>query len=228
MKRAIQIFSTTLLLIFTSVVSAQEVGEEYYFSEDKPKVRPFRIGGKLGYPNLIGGNLEYVTPLLGHKLSVSVDYSTLKSDWIVPEEDNADEESSDELDFTYMEGGLNYYLFSPGKGLYVGASYGSIQIKGQMMFYSENSDRTEPGTADIDFSNGSFNVKLGAKLGGLFYFRPEIGYRFTPLPESYEIEVVFDDGYTEMQETPPLDIDSSPQDLIYKGLIANIGFGFSF
>ncbi|MDT0690011.1 hypothetical protein RM549_09465 [Salegentibacter sp. F188] len=228
MKKAIQVSIVTLFLIFSSVLSAQEVGEQYYFSEDKPKVRPFRIGGKLGFPNLIGGNLEYVTPLLGDKLAVSVDYSTIKSDWFAPEEEEGYEESGDKIDYTYMEGGLNYYLFSPGKGLYVGASYGTIRIDGEMMFYSENSDRTDPGTADIDLTNSSFSVKLGAKLGGLFYFRPEVGYRFTPLPKDYETVVVFNDGYTETRQTPPIDTESSPQNLLYKGLIANIGLGFSF
>ncbi|MDT0645804.1 hypothetical protein RM545_03815 [Zunongwangia sp. F260] len=227
MKKAIQFSFITLFAICSSVVSAQSMDEDQFYSENEPKVRPFRIGGKLGFPNLIGGNVEYVTPLLGDKLAVSADYSTISTDWIVPEEEEGYESSGDKLDFSYIEGGLNYYLFRPGSGLYVGASYGNIKIEGQMVRYSTESDRTEPGTGDIDFANGSFNLKLGAKLGGLFYFRPEVGYRFSALPESYDMEVVFDDGYTETQSYT-FDTESSPQNLLYKGLIANIGLGFAF
>ena len=222
-------------MIFSSVVSAQDVGEEYYFGEEEPKVRSFRIGGKLGFPNLIGGNLEYVTPLLNHKLSVSVDYSTLKSDWLLSEEASEEEYEDDyedpdnsKLDFAYMEGGLNYYLFSPGRGLYVGASYSNIKVKGQLMVYSQDPNREEPGTGYIDSSHSSFNVKLGAKLGGLFYFRPEVGYSFSSFPETYETRVVYDDGYTETRNTQTFDPDASPGNLIMKGLIANIGLGFAF
>ena len=41
------------------------------FAQDKP----FRIGTKIGFPNLAGLNLEYVTPALNGKLSTSVDGS---------------------------------------------------------------------------------------------------------------------------------------------------------
>ncbi|MDT0686450.1 hypothetical protein [Autumnicola psychrophila] len=228
MKKAIQISFITMFMIISAVASAQEVSEEYYFQEDRPKVRPFRFGVKLGFPNLIGGNVEYVTPLLDHKLSVSVDYSMLSTDWIAPEEEEGYEDSGDKLEFTYMEGGLNYYLFSPGKGLYVGASYGNIKIEGVLTgIASKDPSRTDSGTGDIDLSHGSFNLKLGAKIGGLFYLRPEIGYSFSSLPESYEMEVVFDDGHTETH-TESFDTESSPQNLLYKGLIANIGLGFAF
>ncbi len=67
------------------------------------------------------------------------------------------------------------------------------------------------GTADIDFTHNSFNLKLGAKLGGLFYFRPEVGYAFSSYPEDIEF-----------------DADEAPQSLLFDGLIFNIGFGFSF
>lgn len=36
--------------------------------------KPIRIGVKIGYPNALGGNLEYVTPLLGKKLAPSIEF----------------------------------------------------------------------------------------------------------------------------------------------------------
>ncbi|MGB8375001.1 MAG: hypothetical protein WCE57_06755, partial [Salegentibacter sp.] len=72
-----------------------------------------------------------------------------------------------------------------------------------------------------------FNIKLGAKLGGLFYFRPEIGYAFNKLPKSIEYGVVYDNGD---KDTDSIDFDPQgyPEELLFQGLIANIGFGFAF
>ena len=88
-------------------------------------MRPFRIGVKIGAPNLIGGNLEYVLPMLGRRVAVNADYSKLKSEWIQPEDEGADAE--DKINVTYLDLGLNYYLFKPGKGLYAGVSYSTIK-----------------------------------------------------------------------------------------------------
>lgn len=186
------------------------------------KVRPFRLGVKIGVPNLLGGNLEYVTPLLGKKLSVTVDYSKIASSLFAPE---SDEESGDseniDFDFSYFEAGLNYYFFQPGRGLYGGVSYGIITLKGTDTGIIVGG---EMETAYMDFSHNSFNVKLGAKLGGLFYFRPEIGYSFNPLPKDIEYEVEYMDG---TRGTDILPRDGVPE-ILYKGLIANIGLGFAF
>ncbi len=67
----------------------------------------------------------------------------------------------------------------------------------------------------------TLNLKLGAKWGGLLYFRPEIGYSFTALPNTVEVEVNFLNEPTEIQI---VDVPSE----ITGGFIFNIGFGFSF
>lgn len=65
--------------------------------------KPFRLGVKIGFPNIIGGHLEYVTPLLENKLAASIDYSSINTDnYIDP----------DEGKLTYFEVGLNYYFFT--------------------------------------------------------------------------------------------------------------------
>ena len=206
--------------IFASIgsIEAQELNANDGYAQQEKKIRPFRIGAKLGFPNIIGGNLEYVTPLLNNKLAVNLDLSMIKSDWLIEDEGDASEEK-DQVDFTYIEGGLNYYFFRPGRGLYGGVSYGNIMIKGTL----HNSD----SRVVIDASHGSMNVKLGAKLGGLFYFRPEVGYSFSPLPDSIEATKIYDDGSRETVREE-FDTETQPYNLLFSGLTANIGFGFSF
>lgn len=198
-------------------INAQESISYNKNQTEEKKVRPFRIGAKLGFPNIIGGNIEYVTPLFNDKLAVNLDYSMIKSDWLGFDEEA--EAENNELDLTYIEGGLNYYFFKPGRGLYGGLSYGNIKAKGTIV-YQEFRDI-------VDTSHGSLNVKLGAKLGGLFYFRPEIGYAFSPLPETIETTRVYNDGNSETRRIS-FDTDGTPYALFFSGFMANIGIGFAF
>lgn len=198
-------------------INAQESISYNKNQTEEKKVRPFRIGAKLGFPNIIGGNIEYVTPLFNDKLAVNLDYSMIKSDWLGFDEEA--EAENNELDLTYIEGGLNYYFFKPGRGLYGGLSYGNIKAKGTIV-HQEFRDI-------VDTSHGSLNVKLGAKLGGLFYFRPEIGYAFSPLPETIETTRVYNDGNSETRRIS-FDTDGTPYALFFSGFMANIGIGFAF
>jgi len=231
MKKQIWISAvvTLLLLLSPAISHAQDKAPKSDGKEEKNntrqedekersyKVRPFRIGVKIGAPNLIGGNLEYVLPMLGRRVAVNADYSKLKSEWIQPEDEGADAE--DKINVTYLDLGLNYYLFKPGKGLYAGVSYSTIKADATTPF--------EDGTDYIKEEHSSINVKLGAKLGGLFYFRPEIGYSFDPLPNTYEVHTVYNDG-TEERATQGWDAEGTPAELLFKGLMFNIGFGFAF
>lgn len=107
MKTTLKIL-TVATIIFTAGTSFAQDTEPLNETEPKRerKVRPLRFGAKLGNPNLIGGNVEYVSPLLNNKLAVSFDYSILKSDWLGLEEDSSNEESglieNSYIDFTYM------------------------------------------------------------------------------------------------------------------------------
>ena len=213
-----------LLMLLSLSVSAQEVNFPEEPDEDRNyKVRPVRLGVKIGIPNLVGGNLEYVTPLLNDRLSISLDYSTIKSDWFMSEEDNVDDTRTEELNFSYLEGDLNYYFFKAGKGLYAGVGYGRINIKGETVVTNNG----EEGTGSIDFSHSSLHVKLGAKLGGLFYFRPEVGYSFTSIPKTINYQVQYPDGRTE-KDVYDFTEQVASADYLFQGLIANIGFGFAF
>lgn len=220
MKTRLKILIVFAIMCSMGSSQAQEIMTKDENAPREKKLRPFRIGAKIGFPNLIGGNLEYVTPLLNNKLAVNLDYSMMKSDWLIEEEGEADASGEkDEVNFTYIEGGLNYYFFKPGRGLYGGVSYGNIKIEGTL--------HNEDSRVIIDASHGSMNLKLGAKLGGLFYFRPEVGYSFSPLPDHVEATKVYNDGSRETMRQE-FDTDVSPYNLLFSGLIANIGFGFAF
>ena len=217
MKTKTNILIALVIILNMGNINAQESISYNKNQTEEKKVRPFRIGAKLGFPNIIGGNIEYVTPLFNDKLAVNLDYSMIKSDWLGFDEEA--EAENNELDLTYIEGGLNYYFFKPGRGLYGGLSYGNIKAKGTIV-YQEFRDI-------VDTSHGSLNVKLGAKLGGLFYFRPEIGYAFSPLPETIETTRVYNDGNSETRRIS-FDTDGTPYALFFSGFMANIGIGFAF
>ncbi|MEM7381808.1 MAG: hypothetical protein AAF361_11505 [Bacteroidota bacterium] len=68
--------------------------------------RPYRLGVKLGLPNIFGLNAEYVTPLLDGKLAGSIDFSKLSLTV-----------GAVELDYRYFEFGANYYFVKDGEDL---------------------------------------------------------------------------------------------------------------
>lgn len=224
MKRFIAI--TLVFFLF----SLPDTGFSQVIEDPGPKpykLRPLRIGAKAGFPNLVGGNLEYVTPLLNKRLALNVDYSMIRSSWLEPaNEDRYNVDASDALKFSYLETGLNYYFFRPGKGLYGSLNYGMIKIDGTLADMEHSEDSQKRGSGGVDLGHNSLNVKLGAKLGGLFYFRPEIGYSFNTLPKSIDVDIIFPDGSRETR-TEEFEIDE-PFNLLFSGLIANIGIGFAF
>lgn len=67
--------------------------------------RPFRIGAKVGVPNIITVNVEYVTPLLNNRVAFMVDYLPLSY-------------TVDDTNINYknFEIGTNIYFNDKGKG----------------------------------------------------------------------------------------------------------------
>ncbi len=222
--------ATAIVIVLFSIPATgySQLSEVPKDPDSKPyKLRPFRIGAKVGFPNLVGGNFEYVTPLLNKRLAVNLDYSMIKSSWLEPaNEEDYNVDASDQLKFRYIETGLNYYFFRPGKGLYGSLSYGMIRIEGTLADMEHSEDSQKMGTGMVDERHNSFNIKLGAKWGGLIYFRPEVGYSFDTLPKSISVDVVFPDGSRETR-TKEFEFEA-PFDLLFSGLLANIGIGFAF
>ncbi|MEM7381809.1 MAG: hypothetical protein AAF361_11510 [Bacteroidota bacterium] len=75
-------------------------------------------------------------------------------------------------------------------------------------------------TGRSDLTINLLNIKVGAKLGGLFYFRPELGFGLPFGDSSYE--TVFRDPITNTTTTQSKDIP------LKGGFIINIGIGFAF
>ncbi len=196
-SKSIKILS---LFVFVVIIGTQLNAQE----------KPFRIGVKVGFPNIVTGNIEIVTPLADERLSLMVDYSKFSF--------SAEDV---ELDYSYFEGGMNYYLRRAGHGPYIGVSYTNMSL--DLSYDDIESDNTAGliGSARADLGLNTLNLKLGAKWGGLLYFRPEIGYSFTALPNTVEVDVEFQGQSSEVHI---VDVPS----VITGGIIVNIGFGFSF
>lgn len=177
------IFCFTLAL-FTASVNAQE--------------NPMRIGLKFGIPNIVGLNLEYVTPALGAKLAPTLDFSYFSFTI-----------NDVKLSYSYFELGTNYYFLKEGRSLYGHLSYGRIGFKGT---YNDPTLGEGKGTVGINL----LNIKLGAKFGNSFYFRPEIGYGV--LIGNSTIEVKYN-SVTQKEEVP---------NALAGGPVFNIGFGVAF
>lgn len=215
-----------IVLLFPYFLTAQDYKQTEI--SEKPDLNRLRIGVKIGFPNLAGGNIEYLTPLLNDKFAVTVDYSVLNPsvNFNSVTDDFLESEGTTDLgeykvNVQFWGVGINYYILKPGKGLYAGIGYGSLQGSATLDNIESNEGNGKIGVGKIDESNASFNIKLGGKFGQSLYFRPEIGYAFTSFQDTIKMDVEFDDGTSEIQliEVP---------DLLTQGFIATIGFGFSF
>ncbi|MBN1251303.1 MAG: hypothetical protein JXR51_08005 [Bacteroidales bacterium] len=170
----------------------------------KAQENPLRIGLKIGVPNVVGLNLEYVTPIMNGKFAPTIDFSFIP----ITIEDV-------DLKFTYFEIGTNIYFKKPGKGLYGHISYGRIGFDGTYV-------DAEKGEGQGQASFNLANFKIGAKLGNSFYFRTEIGYGLIFGDTSVDVEYKEPNSSVitvEAQEIPGI---------ISGGFVVNLGFGVAF
>lgn len=200
------------MLLFCSFAFSQEQEEKKEKSTD---VNPIRIGVKVGVPDIVAGNLEFVTPIFDNRLALFVDYSKFSVN-----EDDA------EVDVNYFEGGLNIYLNNKGRGLYASVSLSNLKVDGKYTDAETRDGTIYQGSATGDVQIKTTNLKLGAKLGKKFYFRIEAGYGFGDIPQ--EIEVTGTEQGTGMQQTDYVEIPDIPGVSESGMIVANIGFGFSF
>lgn len=179
--------------------------------------QPIRIGVKLGYPNFLGLNAEYATPLLGGRLAPSVDFSYL------PTRDFGDNLNAS---FRYFELGTNIYIIRPGKGLYLNLGYGRFGFKGTA---TETLDFGPPvgvaeGEGNAKLGLNRFNVKLGTKFGGRVYFRSEFGWALGIGDSSLDVDYTATGSGVTVTESESFDIPK----LIAGGPLVNVGFGIGF
>lgn len=197
--------SIILSLLFCSIAIAQE----------KKDINPFRIGVKIGTPNILGGNIEFVTPLLNNRIALFLDYSgfTIKED-------------ASKIALKYIEAGTNIYFKENGKGLYSSLSYGKLDLDGNYTDAETINGTQYEGKADGSISISTLNAKLGAKLGNKFYFRIEAGYGFGDIPQ--QIEITGTETGTGTTKTDYVEIPNDIPGIGENGyLVFNIGFGIS-
>jgi hypothetical protein len=112
--------------------------------------------------------------------------------------------------------GANYYFMREGKGLYGGIAFGRSSFSASENVSDESGTATAKGTLGLN----TLNLKIGGKHGGLFYFRWELGYRIALNSATLTETATYPDGtgYTNSISLP----------VSGGGILADIGFGFSF
>ena len=199
-----------LSLISTAYVSAQDSS----ITDGASKSKTISIGVKVGAPNILSLNGEFVLPILNNHIAPFIDYGSFSLDI-----------ENTQADLKYLEYGLNIYFGNKGKGLYVGA--GSGKLKNEFTFndliFEDNGDSLK-GSATTSLDINALNLKLGFKSGGLIYFRIEAGYGIGTIPDRLNFTAT-SGGIT---ETFSEEIPAIPGIGSNGFAIGNIGLGVSF
>ena len=199
-----------LSLISTAYVSAQDSS----ITDGASKSKTISIGVKVGAPNILSLNGEFVLPILNSHIAPFIDYGSFSLDI-----------ENTQADLKYLEYGLNIYFGNKGKGLYVGA--GSGKLKNEFTFndliFEDNGDSLK-GSATTSLDINALNLKLGFKSGGLIYFRIEAGYGIGTIPDRLNFTAT-SGGIT---ETFSEEIPAIPGIGSNGFAIGNIGLGVSF
>ena len=197
------------LLIFANTILAQDIQ-----MDSLTKTKKFSFGVKVGAPNILSVNGEFVLPILNNHFAPYIDYGSFNLDI-----DNT------EANMKYIEYGLNFYINKKGKGLYIGAGSGKLtnEFTFKDLEFEENGVSLK-GNATTNLDINSFNFKLGFKTGGLIYVRLEVGYGIGTIPDSLNFTAT-SGGIT---ETFSEDLPSIPGISSNGLIIGNIGLGLSF
>ena len=198
-----------ILLIFANTILAQDIQ-----MDSLTKTKKFSFGAKVGAPNILSVNGEFVLPILNNHFAPYIDYGSFNLDI-----DNT------EANMKYIEYGLNFYINKKGKGLYIGAGSGKLtnEFTFKDLEFEENGVSLK-GNATTNLDINSFNFKLGFKTGGLIYVRLEVGYGIGTIPDSLNFTAT-SGGIT---ETFSEDLPSIPGISSNGLIIGNIGLGLSF
>nr|WKN35073.1 hypothetical protein K4G66_22100 [Tunicatimonas sp. TK19036] len=193
------------------------------YSTSLAQENPMRIGVKIGIPNISGLHLEYVTPALDGKLAPSLDLTYIPLSF-QEGSDFTDGNGPVDFKFYYLELGANYYFFKPGKGLYGNLSYGRLGLNYDFTDYYSEEEDMGGGVGKLKAAFNLLNLKIGAKLGKSFYFRPEIGIALISAnTDNFEYTITYPDGTSETY-----DEEDFPEILFGVSPVLNLGFGVAF
>ena len=199
-----------LSLISTAYVSAQDIS----ITDSISKSKTISIGVKIGAPNILSLNGEFVLPILNNHIAPFIDYGSFSLDI-----------ENTQADLKYLEYGLNIYFGNKGKGLYVGAGSGKLTNEftfNDLTFEDNGVSLKDSATTSLDIN--ALNLKLGFKSGGLIYFRIEAGYGIGTIPDRLNFTAT-SGGIT---ETFSEEIPAIPGIGSNGFAIGNIGLGVSF
>ncbi len=173
-------------------------------------IKPFRLGVKVGIPNIVGGNAEFV---FLKRIGAYADYSTYSGTF-----------SGVDVSFNHFEFGGNIYFHPTGKGFYGSFSFSSFSLDGTYANAQTVGGINFTDTATGGLTINTINAKLGLKLGRTFYFRTEAGYGFGNIPKTIEITgIAAGVTQTGVENIPNIPGISSSGLFIF-----NIGFGIGF
>lgn len=189
-------------------------------------VRPYRIGLKIGVPNAVSLEFEYVTPLLNNRVAPFINYVGGSRNF-----DNGKTKAS----LNIFEVGSNIYISknNEGRGLYGSISYQSISAKSDLKDYEPENNNPGgtikyDGTSKAKASYNGVNLKLGAKLGRKFFFRTELGYSFGKIPEEIIVTGTYQGNSVQDAYSIKKNIEDAPVVTLNGFPIFNLGFGFAF
>ena len=176
-------------------------------------IKRISLGLKICIPNIIGGAIEGVLPILNNRIAPYFNLSSF----------NLDVENVT-ANLSYTEFGSKVYFGNKGKGFFVGV--GSSKFASTLDFKDLSLDFGETGTGSVDLDINTFIIKIGAKTGGRIYFNFELGYGVGSIPEELKFTATSSTGRTESttEEIPNIP-GVNPGGGI---LIGNVGFGISF
>jgi hypothetical protein len=184
-------------------------------AQDKVKsIKPFRIGAKIGVPNIVGGNAEFV---FFKRIAAYVDYSSYSGTF-----------SDVDVSFNDFEAGVNIYFNPTGKGFYGSFGFSNFSLDGSYTGAQTDSGIDFTGQASGSLTINTVNAKLGLKLGRSFYFRTEVGYGFGTIPDTITITGTVTGGGVTTTETGTEAIPDIPGISTSGMLLFNIGFGIGF
>jgi hypothetical protein len=159
MKNILLFSSLICFLVLANVVNSNVKGQE----------DPYRIGLKIGLPQVVGLNLEYVTPLMNKRLAADLDFSYIPI-----------KTSETTVDFSNIGLFADYYFSKEGRGLYGGFGY-------NMMGFNATKTLSDGSKGTANITLNSLGLKIGGKHGKKFYFRWELGYSLALSTPVFEV-----------------------------------------
>ena len=215
MKTIALTYKTLVFVLLSVSLSAQIDNRKQNLNDsDSLKVKRIAVGIKLGIPNIAGGSVEILLPILNNHFAPYIDYSSFN----LPLEDI-------ETNFSFIEYGVKYYFNKKGHGFF--ASLGQNKLDADITFndltFNDDTLSTK-GSAKVPLGLNTTNIKLGIKTEGSFFFRFELGFGFGNIPS----ELKFNATANGISESFTKDIPTIPGLGSGGILLANFGFGFAF